>query len=415
MGKKRVAVTGLGLVTPCGTGTEKTWENVVKGVSGIGKITKFDTEKFETKIAGEVKDFDPNDFFDKKDVKRMETFIQFAIAATQFALEDAKIDFTEDIKQDTGVIIGVGLGGLLLIEENKMILEKRGPRRISPFFIPMLIGNEAAANVSIRWGFTGPNLCITTACASGAHAIGEAFKLIQRGAAKVIVAGGSESVITPLSVAGFNSMKALSRRNDEPEKASRPFDKERDGFVMGEGAGILILEDMDFALERGANILAELVGYGLCGEAYHIAAPAPDGVGMAKSMELALKDANLNPEDIDYINAHGTSTELNDKFETKAIKKVFNEHAYELSISSTKSVMGHLLGAAGGVEAAICVLALKNGLIPPTMNLENPDPECDLHYVPNKAIKKEINYAMSNSFGFGGQNATLIFKRYKGK
>ncbi len=414
MKKKRVAVTGVGLVTPCGVGTEETWKNVINGKSGISKITKFDVEKFETKIAGEVKNFNPLDFIEKKEVKRMENFIQFSIAATQFALQQAKIDFDEKLKEKTGVIIGVGLGGLMLIENNKLVLEQRGPRKISPFFIPMLIGNEAAANVSIKWGFKGPNFCVTTACASGAHAIGEAFKIIQRGAAKVIITGGAESVITPLSISGFNAMKALSRRNDEPEKASRPFDKDRDGFVMGEGAGVIVLEDLDFALERGAKIIAELIGYGLCCEAYHIAAPAPDGEGMAMSMKLALEDAGINPEDIDYINAHGTATELNDKYETKAIKKVFGSHAYDLVVSSTKSVMGHLLGAAGGVEAGLTVLALKNGIIPPTINLENPDPECDLNYAPNKFIEKDIKYAMSNSFGFGGQNATLIFKKYEG-
>ena len=414
MKKKRVAVTGVGLVTPCGVGTEETWKNVINGKSGISKITKFDVEKFETKIAGEVKNFNPFDFIEKKEAKRMESFIQFSIAATQFALQQAKIDFDEKLKEKTGVIIGVGLGGLMLIENNKLVLEQRGPRKISPFFIPMLIGNEAAANVSIKWGFKGPNFCVTTACASGAHAIGEAFKIIQRGAAKVIITGGAESVITPLSISGFNAMKALSRRNDEPEKASRPFDKDRDGFVMGEGAGVIVLEDLDFALERGAKIIAELIGYGLCCEAYHIAAPAPDGEGMAMSMKLALEDAGINPEDIDYINAHGTATELNDKYETKAIKKVFGSHAYDLVVSSTKSVMGHLLGAAGGVEAGLTVLALKNGIIPPTINLENPDPECDLNYAPNKFIEKDIKYAMSNSFGFGGQNATLIFKKYEG-
>ncbi len=414
MSKKRVAVTGVGLVTPCGIGTEKTWENVKNGISGISKITKFDVEKFETKIAGEIRDFNPYDFLEKKDVRRTESFIQYAIAATHFALNQAKIEFDEELKDKTGVIIGVGLGGLMLIEENKNILEEKGPRRISPYFIPMLIGNEAAANVSIKWGFRGPNFCVTTACASGAHAIGEAFKIIQRGAAKVIIAGGAESVITPLSISGFNAMKALSRRNDEPEKASRPFDKDRDGFVMGEGAGVIVLEEMEFAKSRGAKILAELVGYGLCCEAYHIAAPAPDGEGMAMSMKLALEDAHISPEVIDYINAHGTGTELNDKYETKAIKKVFGSHAYDLVVSSTKSVMGHLLGAAGGVEAGITVLSIRDGIVPPTINLENPDPECDLNYAPNKMIKKDINYAMSNSFGFGGQNATLIFKKFEG-
>ena len=414
MKKRRVAVTGVGLITPCGTGTEKTWENIKNGVCGIDVITKIDVSKFETKIAGEVRDFDPLNFFERKELRRIDIFIQYAIAATHFALEQAKIEFDKKLKERTGVIIGVGLGGLEIIEKNKMILEEKGPRRISPFFIPMLIGNEAAANVSIRWGFKGPNFCVTTACASGAHSIGEAFKIIQRGAADVIIAGGAESVISPLSICGFNAMKALSRRNEEPKKASRPFDKERDGFVMGEGAGLIVLEDMEFAKERGANILAELVGYGLCCEAYHIAAPAPDGVGMAMSMRLAIEDAGINSEEsIDYINAHGTSTELNDKYETAAIKNIFGEHAYKLKVSSTKSMMGHLLGAAGGVEAGISVLALKDGVIPPTINYENPDPDCDLNYVPNKSIEQKLNYVMSNSFGFGGQNATLIFKRYE--
>ncbi len=414
MERRRVAVTGVGLITPCGTGTEKSWENIKNGISGIDLIKKLDVSRFETKIAGEVHDFDPLDFFDKKDLRRVDTFIQYAIAATQFALNDAKIEFNEDLKERTGVIIGVGLGGLNIIEKNKMILEEKGPKRISPFFIPMLIGNEAAANVSIRWGFKGPNFCVTTACASGAHSIGEAFKIIQRGAADVIIAGGAESVITPLSISGFNSMKALSKRNDDPQKASRPFDKDRDGFVMGEGAGLIVLEEMEFAKKRGAKILAELVGYGLCCEAYHIAAPAPDGVGMAMSMQLALKDAGINPEDIDYINAHGTSTELNDKYETSAIKKVFGDYAYKLKVSSTKSMTGHLLGAAGGIEAGISVLAIRDSVIPPTINYENLDPECDLNYVPNKKIEQELNYVMSNSFGFGGQNATLIFKRFEG-
>ena len=414
MKKRRVAVTGIGLITPCGTGTEKTWENIKSGVSGIDTIKKMDVSRFETKIAGEVLDFEPLDFFEKKELRRIDVFIQYAIAATQFALEQAKIDFNEELKNRTGVIIGVGLGGLEVIERNKLILEEKGTKRISPFFIPMLIGNEAAANVSIRWGFKGPNFCVTTACASGAHSIGEAFKIVQRGAADVIIAGGAESVITPLSIAGFNSMKALSRRNDEPKRASRPFDRDRDGFVMGEGAGLIVLEDMDFAKKRGAKILAELVGYGLCCEAYHIAAPAPEGTGMAMSMKLALEDAGIQPEDIDYINAHGTSTELNDKYETAGIKNVFGEHAYKkLKVSSTKSMTGHLLGAAGGIEAGISVLSLIDGVIPPTINYENPDPECDLNYVPNKMIKQDLNYVMSNSFGFGGQNATLIFKKYE--
>ncbi len=413
MEKRRVAVTGVGLITPCGTGTEKSWENIKNGISGIDLIKKLDVSRFETKIAGEVHDFDPLEFFDKKELRRIDTFIQYAIAATQFAIEQANIEFDEELKDRTGVIIGVGLGGLDIIEKNKLILEEKGPKRISPFFIPMLIGNEAAANVSIRWGFKGPNFCVTTACASGAHSIGEAFKIIQRGAADVIIAGGAESVITPLSISGFNSMKALSRRNDEPQKASRPFDKDRDGFVMGEGAGLIILEDMEFAKKRGAKILAEIVGYGLCCEAYHIAAPAPDGVGMAMSMELSLKDAGIQPENIDYINAHGTSTELNDKYETAAIKKVFGDYAYKLKVSSTKSMTGHLLGAAGGIEAGISVLAIRDNVIPPTINYENPDPECDLNYVPNKMIEQKLDYVMSNSFGFGGQNATLIFKRYE--
>ena len=413
MKKRRVAITGVGLITPCGTGTEKSWENIKNGVSGIDLIKKFDVSRFETKIAGEVHDFDPLEFFDKKELRRIDVFIQYAVVATKFALDYAKIDFDEELKNRTGVIIGVGLGGLDIIEKNKLILEEKGPRRISPFFIPMLIGNEAAANVSIKWGFKGPNFCVTTACASGAHSIGEAFKIIQRGAADIIIAGGAESVITPLSIAGFNSMKALSKRNDEPKRASRPFDKERDGFVMGEGAGLIVLEEMEFAKRRGAKILAEIVGYGLCCEAYHIAAPAPEGTGMAMSMKLALEDANLKPEDIDYINAHGTSTELNDKYETLAIKKVFGEHAYKLKVSSTKSMTGHLLGAAGGVEAGISVLAIRDGVIPPTINYENPDPDCDLNYVPNEKVEQKLNYVLSNSFGFGGQNATLIFKRYE--
>lgn len=412
-GKKRVVITGLGLVTPCGTGVEKVWDNVINGVSGIGSITKFDASNFETKIAGEVKDFDPLEFIEKKELKKYDEFIQYAIGATAQALKMADFKIKGISPSDVGVCIGVGLGGLRTIEEQALYIAERGPKRLSPFFIPKVIGNMAPGAVAIQWGFKGPNFTVTTACASGTHSIGEAYRIIVRGDAKVMVAGGAEAVISRLAVAGFNAMRAISKRNDEPKKASRPFDKKRDGFVISEGSGILILEELEYAVKRGAPILAELVGYGTSGDAYHVAAPAPDGEGMYSAMKMALSTANVYPEEVDYINAHGTSTELNDKYETAAIKKLFGEYAYKIPVSSTKSMMGHMLGAAGGMEAVITVLTIKNNILHPTINYEEPDEECDLDYVPNKMREKTVNVALSNSFGFGGANACLLFRKFK--
>jgi len=411
---KRVVVTGVGLVTPCGTGIEKAWNNVINGISGIDKITKFDTSKFETKIAGEIKDFEPLNYIEKKEVRKIDEFSQFAIAATSEALKLSELDLDKINRDRAGVCIGVGIGGLGIIEKYAKIIDKDGPRRMSPFFIPMVIGNMAPGYVSIKWGLKGPNFTTTSACASGAHAIGESFKLIQLGKADIMIAGGAEATITPLAVGGFNAMKAISKRNEEPTKASRPFDKDRDGFVMAEGAGILILESLEHAIKRNAPIYAELIGYGASGDAYHIAAPAPEGEGMLRAMEQAIKDAAVAPDEIEYINAHGTSTLLNDKYETIAIKKLCGDYAYKIPISSTKSMMGHMLGAAGGMEAVITILTIKNNIIHPTINYETPDPDCDLDYVPNNKREKQVNIALSNSFGFGGANATLVFKKYEG-
>ncbi len=411
--KKRVVVTGVGLVTPCGTGVDKVWNNVINGVSGISRITKFDASEFDTQIAGEIRDFNPLDFIEKKELKKFDDFIQYSIGATAEALDMARFK-TEIINpEDVGVCIGVGLGGLGIIEKQAIVIDKKGPKRISPFFIPKVIGNMAPGAVAIRWGFKGPNFTVTSACASGSHSIGEAYRLILRGDAKVMVAGGAESVISKLAVGGFNAMKAISTRNNEPEKASRPFDRDRDGFVISEGAGIIILEDLDFALKRGAPVLAELVGYGTSGDAYHIAAPAPEGEGMYSAMKMAVENAGISAREIEYINAHGTSTELNDKYETTAIKRLLGDYAYKLPVSSVKSVMGHMLGAAGGMEAAITVLTIDRGVIPPTVNYDNPDPACDLDYVPNVKREQNVNIAMSNSFGFGGANATLIFRKFE--
>jgi len=410
--KRRVVVTGLGAVTPLGIGVEETWKNIKAGKSGIGKITKFDASSFPSQIAGEVKNFKPEEFMPAKLVSRIDTFIQYAIAGTRMALEDAGLPL-EDLGDEVGVIIGVGMGGVGLIEYYTRILDEKGYRRISPFFIPMIIPNMAAGQVAILFGAKGPNSAVCTACAAGNHAIGEAFRIIREGKAKVMICGGTESVITPLCVAGFSVMRALSTRNEEPEKASRPFDAQRDGFVIAEGCGILILEDLENAQKRGAKIYAELIGYGFNSDAYHMTAPPPNGEGAAKCMELALQDAGIEPSQVDYINAHGTSTPLNDVAETKAVKSVFKEHAYKLMISSTKSMTGHLLGAAGGLEALITVLALYEGIVPPTINLENPDPECDLDYVPNYARKADIKIALSNAFGFGGNNACLVFKKWE--
>ena len=410
--KRRVVVTGLGAVTPLGIGVEDTWKNIKEGKSGVVKITKFDASNLPSQIAGEVKNFKPEEFMPAKLTSRIDTFIQYAIAATRMALEDAGLPLN-DLGDEVGVIIGVGMGGVGLIEHYTRVLDERGYRRVTPFFIPMIIPNMAAGQVAILFGAKGPNTAVCTACAAGNHAIGEAFRLIREGKVKAMICGGTESIITPLCVAGFSVMKALSTRNDEPEKASRPFDAERDGFVIAEGCGILILEDLENAQKRGAKIYAELIGYGLNADAYHMTAPSPDGEGAARCMEIALKDAGISAGEVDYINAHGTSTPLNDAAETKAIKKVFKDHAYKLMVSSTKSMTGHLLGGAGGLEAIITVLSLYEGIVPPTINLENPDPECDLDYVPNQARKADIKVALSNAFGFGGTNACLVFRKWE--
>lgn len=409
---RRVVITGLGLISPTGTGLEVGWQNIIQGKSGISTVTKTKAEGFPSRIAGEVNDFNPLDFMPEKLIKRIDPFVQFGVAASEMAREDARLDMEKVDKERVGVITGCGLGGLTSIEYFRDILVKKGPRRISPFFIPMAIPNMGSGQISIMLGAKGPNTVLCTACAAGTHAVGEAFKTIQRGAADIMFTGGNESVIGELTLAGFAALKALSTRNDEPEKASRPFELHRDGFIVGEGAGILILEELEHALERGADIKAEVVGYGLTGDAYHMTAPPEDGEGGARCMKMALDDAGLKPEDIDYINAHGTSTPLNDSCETRAIKTVFEDHAYKIPISSTKSMTGHLLGAAGGVEAVFCTKCITDSVIPPTINYETPDPECDLDYVPNKARKQDVNVVMSNSFGFGGTNAVLIFKKY---
>jgi 3-oxoacyl-[acyl-carrier-protein] synthase II len=412
--KRRVVVTGLGLVLPNGIGVEETWRNTCEGRSGIGPITRFDTSQFETKIAGEVKGFNPEDYVGRKEVRRMDLFIQYAVAASKLAVEDSGLEIDEAISDRVGVIIGTGLGGLPTLEEYHTVLLEKGPNRITPFFIPKLIANMASGHVAMHFKARGPNTCVVTACATGAHCIGDAFRAIQYGDADAIITGGTEANITPLCVGGFNVMKALSTRNGEPEKASKPFDRERDGFVISEGAGVIILEELGFALGRGARIYAEIIGYGFNGDAYHITAPSPNGEGAAKCMSFALADAGISPDQIDHINAHGTSTQLNDLSETIAMKTVFSEHAYKIPISATKSMTGHLLGAAGSAEAIFSILALRDGIIPPTINLENPDPQCDLDYVPQKSREQAINIAMSNSFGFGGTNAVLIFSTFNG-
>ena len=410
---RRVVITGLGMVSPLGIGVEKTWQALVQGKSGVVRITKFDPTGFDTQIAAEVKDFVPENFMEKKEIKRMDIFIQYAMASAMMAMEDAQLPITPQNADRVGVVVGAGLGGLTTIESFHKVLMEKGPGRISPFFIPALIVNEAPGQISIRFGAKGPNYSVVTACATGNHNIGDAWRMIQQGDADAIIAGGVEATITPLAVSGFNAMKALSTRNHEPEKASRPFDKDRDGFVMGEGCGIIILEEMNQALDRGAKIYAEIIGYGLNGDAYHITAPAPDGEGAARCMAMALKSAGISPEEVDYINAHGTSTDYNDLYETMAIKAVFKEHAKKLAVSSTKSMTGHLLGGAGGVEAIFTVLTIHRGVIPPTINYDIPDPECDLDYVPNVARMADVRVALSNSFGFGGTNAVLIFKKFE--
>ncbi len=406
----RVVVTGLGMVTPLGTGVQKNWEAACAGRSGIGPITRFDASDFPSRIAGEVTDFKPEDFMDKQQIRRFDTFVHFAVASARMALEDAKLKIDNSNSHRIGCVTGTGLGGLDMIEHYHKILLEKGPRRISPFFIPGIIANMAPGQIAIELGAKGPNISVETACAASCHAVGESFRMIREGIADAMITGGAEAVITPLAVGGFCAMRALSTSNEEPQKASRPFDLHRNGFVIGEGAGILILEELNRARERGAEIYAEVVGYGLSGDAYHVSAPEPEGEGAISSMSMAIRYAGMKPEDIDYINAHGTSTKLNDASENRAIKAVFGDHAYELAISSTKSMIGHLLGGAGGVESIYTVLAIKHGIIPPTINYETPDPECDLDYVPNVARKKKIRAAMSNSFGFGGTNATIVFK-----
>jgi len=407
-----VVITGLGLVTPLGIGVDETWTALCKGQSGISEITRFDASGFDTKIAGEVKDFNPKDFLSKKEAKRTQRFIAYAIAASRMALEDSRLAIDRTNENRVGVLTGCGLGGLRLLEKTTVALQEKGPQRVTPFFIPMMIGNMAPGMISIYLGAKGPNSSISTACASGTHAVGDAFKIIKRGSADAMITGGVESVITPTCIAGFNAMKALSTRNDEPERASRPFDRERDGFVVGEGCGIMVLETLEAALERGARIYAEICGYGMSGDGFHMAAPAPEGEGAARCMAAALSDAQMTGDEIDYINAHGTSTQLNDLYETKAIKSVFKKKASSIAVSSTKSMTGHLLGGAGGIETVFTALAISDSIIPPTINLDHPDEECDLDYVPNKARKMVVKSAMTNSFGFGGTNATLILKKY---
>jgi len=412
--KRRVVITGLGLVTPIGIGVDASWKAALEGRSGVVPITHFDASAFPVRIAGEVKDFDPGQYIEAKEIKKMDRFIHLAMAAATMAVEDSGLKINEANAERVGVVIGAGMGGLPAIEHYHKVLLEKGHRKVTPFFIPMLIINLASGNVSIKYGAKGPNSAAVTACATGSHSIGDAFRIIQRDEADAMITGGTESVITSLGIAGFAAMKALSTRNDEPEKASRPFDAARDGFVMGEGSGVVVIESLDNALKRGAKIYAEIVGYGMSCDAYHITTPAPGGEGAARCMKAGLKDAGIAPEEINYINAHGTSTKYGDELETAAVKTVFGEHARNLCMSSTKSMTGHLLGAAGGVEAIFSVLSIYNNIVPPTINLENPDPECDLDYVPNRPKQVDVGCAMSNSFGFGGTNACLIFKKYRG-
>ncbi|MDS9998082.1 beta-ketoacyl-ACP synthase II [Bacillus atrophaeus] len=412
MNKKRVVVTGLGTLSPLGNDVETSWKNAINGVSGIGPITRVDSEEYPAKVAAELKDFNVEDYMERKEARKMDRFTQYAVVAAKMAVQDAGLEITDDIAPRVGVWVGSGIGGLETLESQFEIFLTKGPRRVSPFFVPMMIPDMATGQISIALGAKGVNSCTVTACATGTNSIGDAFKVIQRGDADAMITGGTEAPLTRMSFAGFSANKALST-NPDPKTASRPFDKNRDGFVMGEGAGIVVLEELEHALARGAKIYGEIVGYGSTGDAYHITAPAQDGEGGARAMQEAIKDAGLAPEEIDYINAHGTSTYYNDKYETMAIKTVFGEHANKLAISSTKSMTGHLLGAAGGVEAIFSVLAIKDGIIPPTINIETPDEECDLDYVPDTARKQDLNVVLSNSLGFGGHNATLIFKKYQ--
>jgi 3-oxoacyl-[acyl-carrier-protein] synthase II len=410
---KRVVITGLGIVSPVGTGLEKFWSSLTAGISGIGPVTRFDPAQFGTKIAGEVKDFEPTRYIGKKEARRMDRFTQFAVAATEMALQDAALDLEVENRDRIGVILGSGVGGIETLEEQTRVLAEKGPGRVSPFFVPMMIANMGAGQIAISHCLRGPNITSVSACASSSNAIGDAFKMLQYGRVDVMISGGSEAAITPLAMAGFISMKAMSTRNEEPEKASRPFDAERDGFVIGEGSAILVLETLEHALNRNARIYAEIVGYGSTCDAYHMTAPDPTGHGAANSMKEALLDAGIEPTAVDYINAHATATPPGDKAETLAIKNIFGQHAYKLAISSTKSMTGHLLGASGGLEAIVCILTIVNGVIPPTINYEQPDPDCDLDIVPNTARAADVNVALSNSFGFGGHNATLVFTRYR--
>ncbi|MDY6843232.1 MAG: beta-ketoacyl-ACP synthase II [Thermodesulfobacteriota bacterium] len=409
---KRIVITGMGAITPLGIGVDVSWKALCAGKSGIDYITRFDVNALPTKIAGEVKNFNPEDYLDKKQIKRMDLFTQYALVSTIMAVEDANISFADGESERVGVIMGIGLGGIETFEKNHALLLNGGYKKVSPFFIPMLIANMASSYISIHYGIKGPTKAVITACASSAHAIGDAFKMLQCGLVDVAICGGSEAAITPLGISGFSVIKALSTRNDDPPKASRPFDKERDGFVPAEGAGVLILEELEHALSRGAKIYAELVGYGANSDAYHITAPEPSGQLASRCMEMAILDAGININEVDYINAHGTSTPLNDAVESKAIHLLFKEHARALKISSIKSMIGHLLGAAGAVEAISTILTIKEGIIPPTLNYENPDPDCDLDYVPNVALKKKVSIGMSSSFGFGGHNASLVFREF---
>jgi 3-oxoacyl-[acyl-carrier-protein] synthase II len=411
---RRVVVTGIGLVSALGIGTSETWAALLAGQSGVTRITKFDISGYATQIAAEVKGFDPLAFIEKKDIKKMDLFIQYAIAAAQFAMDDSKLEITADNAPNIGVFIGSGIGGFITIEREHEELLKGGPRKVSPFFIPSAIINLAAGQVSIRFGAKGPNSATCTACSASAHAIGDAYEIIKRCDADAMIAGGSEAAICAMSVAGFGQLRALSTRNDDPPRACRPFDKNRDGFIIGEGAGVIVLEELEHAKRRGAPIYAEIVGYGMSSDAYHMTAPSEDGDGARRAMAMAIRKANIAPDDVDYINAHGTSTPYNDRIETHAIHNCFGEHAGKLAISSTKSMTGHLLGGAGGLEAGITALAIHQQVVPPTINLDDPDPDCDLDYVPHQKRKMPIRYALSNSFGFGGTNATLLFKKFEG-